>query len=325
MLRIERYNALHKQVWNDFVSVSINGSFLFDRDYMDYHSDRFKDMSLIIFKENEVIAIFPANVSDNKVYSHQGLTYGGLIVSAKINLVSTINMFSEVLKFYSSQGITEIIYKPIPSFYHLKSFYEEEYVLFLTESTLVRRDVSSVIHLVADLKYQERRYRGIKKSLKAGVVVRESATCDEFWDKVLIPNLRERYNLSPVHSVAEMNLLMGRFVNNIKQYNIYIENEIVGGVLLFKNRSCVHSQYIGATGIGKQLNALDLLFDFVIRQSKEEGKEYFSFGISNEKDGLFLNKGLNEWKESFGARSFSNSFYRIETSKYNKLDAVISQ
>ena len=60
-----------------------NSTFLFQRDFMDYHSDRFMDHSLLVFKDEKLIAVLPGNQVDNTVYSHQGLTYGGLIVHKK--------------------------------------------------------------------------------------------------------------------------------------------------------------------------------------------------------------------------------------------------
>jgi hypothetical protein len=325
MIRVEQYQMEHKENWNSFLSTSINGSFLFNRDYLDYHSDRFKDFSLIIYNESEIVGLLPANILENTVYSHQGLTYGGLVVNVKNTLLSTLNIFNEIFKYYKTVGVSEIVYKPIPSFYNLKTFNDDEYLLFLVDAVLIRRDVSSVIDLDVDIKYQDRRYRGIKKSIKAGVIIKESFTCNEFWEKVLIPNLNERYNLKPVHTIDEMNSLMLKFPLNIKQYNIYLQSEIIGGVLLFLNQGCVHAQYIAATVAGKQINALDFLFDRMINQTKENGKRYFSFGMSNENAGLFLNKGLIEWKESFGARSFSNNFYRIDFSKTDKLQSILNQ
>ena len=60
-----------------------NSTFLFHRDFMDYHQDRFDDYSLLIFKKEKLIAVFPANKIDEILYSHQGLSYGGLVFYKK--------------------------------------------------------------------------------------------------------------------------------------------------------------------------------------------------------------------------------------------------
>ena len=47
---------------------------------MDYHNDRFKDHSLMVFKDDKLIALLPANIVDFNLRSHQGLTYGGFLL-----------------------------------------------------------------------------------------------------------------------------------------------------------------------------------------------------------------------------------------------------
>jgi DNA-binding response OmpR family regulator len=46
-LSVERYTASRKREWDTFVSTAKNATFLFFRDYMDYHRDRFTDHSLM--------------------------------------------------------------------------------------------------------------------------------------------------------------------------------------------------------------------------------------------------------------------------------------
>ena len=44
---IVKYNHNMKAEWDAFVKTSKNGTFLFMRDYMEYHNDRFIDYSLL--------------------------------------------------------------------------------------------------------------------------------------------------------------------------------------------------------------------------------------------------------------------------------------
>lgn len=39
--------------------------------------------------------------------------------------------------------------------------------------------------------------------------------------------------------------------------------------------------------------------------------KYFDFGISNENNGRFLNRGLIAQKEGFGARTIVHDFYEL--------------
>ena len=51
MFEIIRYTPDKANEWNKFIAKSKNGTFLFDRNYMDYHSDRFHDYSLLFYRE----------------------------------------------------------------------------------------------------------------------------------------------------------------------------------------------------------------------------------------------------------------------------------
>ena len=41
------------EAWNKLVSESKNGTFLFDRNFMDYHKHKFQDFSLMIYNEKK--------------------------------------------------------------------------------------------------------------------------------------------------------------------------------------------------------------------------------------------------------------------------------
>ncbi len=105
-MKVVPYNISYFEKWNDFVLTSENGNFLFHRNFMEYHQDRFKDASVILLDEKENIkAILPANVNDNTIYSHQGLTYGGLILKERKHIQEIIRYFYYITKYYKEKGI----------------------------------------------------------------------------------------------------------------------------------------------------------------------------------------------------------------------------
>ncbi|HEY4085616.1 MAG TPA: hypothetical protein VGM43_06740 [Bryobacteraceae bacterium] len=84
-MKVETYSPAARAEWNAFVAASRNGTFLFDRAYMEYHADRFPDHSRLIRNgKGELIAIFPASAAGDTVASHGGLTYGGCILSERM-------------------------------------------------------------------------------------------------------------------------------------------------------------------------------------------------------------------------------------------------
>ena len=70
MVSIETYKDSYKADWNDFIDSSKNSTFLFNRNFMDYHSDRFEDFSLMVYDKSELIAILPLNIIKNLSLIH---------------------------------------------------------------------------------------------------------------------------------------------------------------------------------------------------------------------------------------------------------------
>jgi hypothetical protein len=319
---VRQYEAKDYLIWNTFISEAKNATFLFHRDFMEYHKDRFDDFSLMIFQKEKLIAVLPANRVGNEVFSHQGLTYGELIYGDKLKLTSFINAFTAVLKFLLSNKIDKIFIKAIPSIYPTKPSEEIKYVLFLMEAKLIRRDSLSVVDMRQPFKISKGRLEGVKKGIRNNLKIVEESNFELFWNEIMIPNLEKKYHVKPVHSYQEMNLLQTKFPKNIRHFNVYYENKIVAGTTIFESNQVAHAQYISANESKNELGSLDYLYHFLATSVFKE-KAYLDFGISNEYLGKKVNEGLLFWKESFGASTIVQDFYEVETSSYHLLENVL--
>ena len=86
-MKSQVYSSLNINHWNSFIKSSKNGTFMLDRNYMDYHSDRFVDNSLMFYDEDgSLTAVMPASLHENELRSHGGLTYGGIISGRKMTV-----------------------------------------------------------------------------------------------------------------------------------------------------------------------------------------------------------------------------------------------
>lgn len=320
MINVVPYQSSHQAVWNGFLRNAKNSSFLHERAYMEYHADRFNDASVLVFNNDELVALLPANKkTDGTVVSHSGLTFGGLILPKNIRLTDTLQVFRGVMKHWYEREVETIVLKPIPRFYETVSCDDVFYGLFLAKAELIQRNTAITIDNRNPLPYQERRKRAIKKAVKSHVAIKREVDFDGFWNNVLTPNLLSRYGVKPVHSLEEIKLLASRFPENIKQFNAFADEKLLAGVTIYETPTVAHAQYISALDEGRDNGALDLLFDTVIKAYAH--KSFFDFGICNEENGLVLNKGLLEWKEGFGARTFVHDFYELKTKNFALLDA----
>jgi hypothetical protein len=311
MFHFRRYTAADRKLWDEFIRNSKNGTFLFMRDYMDYHQDRFVDCSAIATgPSGQVVALFPANKAEFRLISHGGLSYGGMITDSSMTTTRAIDVFSGWLDYCRTLGINEIIYKTVPTIYHRVPAEEDRYALFRCGAQLYRREVLSVVGLCSAVPFQERRRRGARKAEKHDLAIRESRNLEEFWP-IVRANLESHHNLKPVHTAAEMRLLQDRFPDNIKLFGVFEGSQMCAGSVLYYAGPTIHSQYIASTDRARDIGALDLLFTSLIQEARGQAK-YFDFGNSNEQEGQFLNRGLADFKEGFGARAISQDFYRLK-------------
>jgi hypothetical protein len=321
---VERYSPERKAVWDAFLAAAKNTTFLFHRDYMDYHSDRFADYSLMVFDENRLTALLPANLSSgNRLVSHEGLTYGGLIVPRDVRLSEVLASFHALLCHLQQEGIERLLFKRCPHFYNSLPDDEVAYALFLLEARLCRRDCALVVNLADRLPLSKRRKREIAKATRAGVKLVQDAGFAPFWENVLVPRLAVRYGVKPVHTLDEITLLASRFPDHIKQFSAYCGGEIVAGTTVYETPDVAHSQYIAVSDRGQDVGALDALFAWLM-DDPYRGKRFFSFGICNEKQGRSLNHGLLDWKEGFGGRTFAHDFFEIDTANSLKLEPLLT-
>ena len=289
---------------------------------MDYHQDRFEDFSLMVYRNEKLIALLPAHTLDAVVYSHQGLTYGGLVFKSALKFRDVLKVLHQLLKYLHNQGKMTLELKLLPSIYTKLPNDELSYLMFLTKAELTRRDALSVLNLMHGTKWSKDRLDGKKRGIKNGLVVKEEEHFDAFWNSILIANLEEKHQARPVHTLEEITLLKRRFPEKIRQFNVYKDDMIVAGTTIFETEQVAHSQYISANKDKNVLGSLDFLHAHLI-ETVFKDKAYFDFGISNENQGQYVNEGLQYWKEGFGARTVIQDFYRVETENFKLLETVM--
>lgn len=306
---VQPYNPSMAAEWNAFVARSKNGTFLFDRGYMEYHSDRFTDCSFVARDDvGRLLGLFPATLHGDEIISHGGLTFGGWITDTRMRVRMMFDLMNGLVEQAPAKTIA---YKAIPSIYHRQPADEDLYALTRIGARLIRRDVSAVIWQRDPIGYASLRKRKIKAANEAGLVVRETADYSSY--HAILSDVLVRHDAKPVHSIEELELLHGRFSDNIRLFAAYQGDEMLGGTIVFDNGFVAHTQYLANSAEGRDLGALDLVLSQLVSEIFRD-REYFSFGISTESGGTVLNEGLIAQKEGFGARAVVHDFYEIDTS-----------
>ena len=308
-MELRRYDAADKDRWNRFVAESKNGFFMFDRDYMDYHSDRFVDHSLLFYEGDELCAVLPANEQDGVLYSHQGLTFGGVLSGRSMRAERMLDAFKALTQYLQRETFIKMEHKAIPYIYHSYPAQEDLYALFRHNARISRVDASTAILLATPYSLNKGKKASVAKARRNGVEIRENDSLDEYFS-LLNTRLGERYSKSSTHTAAEMVQLQAAFPENILLYTAHVDGRMVAGVLIYLSSQVLHVQYIGALDEGLRLGANEMILAELMERYRDR-VQYFDFGISNENRGAFLNTGLVAQKEHFGGRTIVHQFYEL--------------
>lgn len=307
-MTIVRYTADRASAWNAFVAASKNGTFLFDRRYMDYHSDRFSDHSLMFYRNDKLYALLPANEKEDTLVSHGGLTYGGLVMGEEATTAHVIELFSDLKDYLREHHFRRVVYKAIPAIYHVLPAEEPLYAMHRVFSyRLLERDVSSTIVFARPVKWKKDRRHGLKLATANGVEVRQSDDYETFWP-ILTDNLRQNHGVSPVHSLQEIRLLQGRFPEQILLFEARKDGQMLGGCVVYVTPQVVHTQYIAATAEGKRLGVVNAIIHHLLSGIFPR-QLFMDFGKSTEAHSDMLNENLIYQKEGFGARAVCYDTY----------------
>lgn len=314
-MQIIRYTADLEEKWNQFLTDSINSTFLFNRNFMDYHSDRFSDHSIVVADENgNWLGLIPGCEIDKDWHSHAGLSYGGLVHHESLSQIKVIAVFERILEYLESCQFCKVTIKLIPDIYTTSQSRSFEYALTYTNFRLYRRDVSTTLYLGNRKKIKKGRKSSIAAAKKMGLFIANSQDLEAFL-QLENENLASKYQTSAVHTHQELELLAERFPDNIKLYTATYDERLVAGGVVFITPKVMHLQYFAANAEGQRLGASDLIIERLLEQCKYQSIDIFDFGISSEKQGKYLNAGLLRYKESFGAVTTINDFYEKEINR----------
>ncbi|MBR3646638.1 MAG: GNAT family N-acetyltransferase [Lachnospiraceae bacterium] len=309
-MTVKKYLDSDKNVWNEFVLNSKNGIFMFNRDFVEYHKDRFTDNSLMFYDEDKLVAVMTASIRDGVLSSHGGLTYGGFITNNEMKQHRMNECFTALKEYASQNGIKEIVYKHIPHIYHKQPAEEDIYSLYYNGAEVLKIEASTVINLQQPLKMPKGRKAQVGRARREGVEIKESNDLEAF---IELENqvLSEHHGTKAVHTADELHLLQNYFPENIKLIAAYYQEKLIAGTVIFIYDNVVHTQYMAANELAREIGALDLTISTLIDKYKDT-KKWLDFGISTEEAGHYLNEGLISQKEGFGGRTNIYQTWRIK-------------
>lgn len=299
ILSIKKYRKDNLTQWNSFIKNSLNGTFLLDRGFMDYHSDRFTDHSLTIFDEEVLICCVPAHGVDRKWLSHRGLTYGGLIFKEQKTYKEMGNILNAITNYLKSNNFNSCEFNLSPPIYD--DNHDEVLETLIRNGFEVTRSFDNMHVLLEDRStVSSKKTAGYRNGTFSELVFETSCDISIFYNEVLVPSLLSRHAAVPVHSLDELKKLQENFCDKISVQAVYLNDKMISGVLFFIKDNIVKSQYAASTLKGFQLRAMDFLYIESMEYFNIAGKKIMDYGTANNPDGSIIS-GLKRFKKELGA------------------------
>lgn len=299
MIETVPYETSLRGAWDSLVDQARNGHFLFRRDYLEYHADRFPDASFLFRENGKWLGLVAGHLwGDEGWASHKGLTFGGLVLSSQSRTPQVREMLNGLHARLRERGRTVVRWKPLPWFHAREPSQEDLYFLFRLRARLVSRTLGTLVE-PRRMRLSPSRLRICERSRREGLRVERRDDWQNFWP-ILERNLGDRHDTRPVHSLDEIRLLASRFPENIQLFGALQDDQWHAGIVVFRTAEVFHVQYSAATDEGRTMHAPNLLALELGQVHAAGSSRWMSFGNSCERGGDWLNDGLLAFKESHG-------------------------
>lgn len=310
MMETVAYSVEHAAEWDDLVGQSPHGTVLHSRRFLDYHGERFRDVSVVFREKSKLIGVLPAAFApsdSSTVVSHPGATYGGVVARpASSHPAHVDEMLDGAASLWRQLGARRVLIRPPPV--HLVESPNDSvtHALWRRGATIVRSDLWNAIPLDAPRSLSKGHTWSLGKARKAHLELHPLANDDEYdeFHAFLAACLADRHQVAPVHSAAELIDLRGRLGESAALYGVRApgERDLVAASWVFRYGSRAwHTQYLASSLAGRDSGAMVFLVHRLLEAAADAGVTWFSFGASSEDAGRQINHGLFAHKAAFGS------------------------
>lgn len=324
-LEIKLYSDEYESSWDRFVLIdSVNGTFLQTRNFLNYHKKGdFIDNSLLFLLGDQIIAVIPAHIISNdgrnELVSHNGSTFGGIIISKSHYNINYLDLiFKKLDDYVISNHIDKIILKQTSWIYNNNQSELLDYYFYLNNYECQKElgyyiDYDNYNNDIIS-NFSSSRRRDYKYSLKNNFLFRELVDNEisNFYD--VLCNNYQKFNKTPYHSLEQLiEFKEKRLSKNVKFYGVFKNDELIASSMVFVfNNQLFYTQYIATIQSETNTFVDNFLYTKLIEQAKNDGYKYLSFGTSTFNNGKILNRSLAQFKAGFGTSEYVNRTYAKE-------------
>jgi len=312
-IRIEPLGAQNEKEWDALVGVAHNGHLMARSGFFRYHADRFEDASLFLRRGNRPLGVLPANRDGDVLWSHQGVSFGGLILHPRTHFAHVEAAVAALVGHLRTAGIKRLMYRPAPHTYH--NFPREEDVFFLEQAGARRVDTKlhSMVICGEPSALRARTWsHTVRRGEEAGAVVRAGGDADLAPVWALVEQALERHGQQAVHSLQDIALLRARFPQGVAIALAESgRGELLAGQILFRWGRALTLLYVGDTAQGRELHAGTLVQDHLLNAPENAGF-WFDLGQWCDAGSRLGSEPLLRFKEAAGGRLIQRHTWQLD-------------
>jgi len=329
MITIKKYNKKHAKKWDSFVTTSNNGTIFQTQKFLAYHINRqFNDCSLMIENNEKIIAVLPGVKKTSAglatFYSHPGSSYGGFVIKSGLPFKIINEIIESVDIYLIKKKFNSIFLINSPSIYWQSENHALDYLLQWNKYQIKEIYISHAVnigacHNVGNLLSKRKKRYILNDSKLKNFMFKKTGDENEISQfYILLKDAKKKFSTTPTHSLEELIKLKHLFPNSIDIYISILDNDIVGGCVIFhttRKTSLVFYNIINPKIQNSQLSVLQLYNSMII--CKKRGAVVVDFGVSHnpEQDNPLEPKlSLIQFKEQFGAQGIIRLAYKKDYS-----------
>jgi hypothetical protein len=287
--------------WNALVRTASNGHIMALWEFFHYHESRFQNVPLVFRRGGRWLGVLPANrTTEDTLWSHQGVSFGGLIIARRTRLADVIEMWAQLRLFMQREGLRRLCYRPAPHPYHLAPREDDLYSLTQAGATIVDTKLHAMVR--CHMKTPPRREwdRHVRRAATAGITVGVGRDIRAFWPHALA--VLQKHGREPVHALEDILLLQGRLPDDLLLLNAASPaGDFLAGVLVLVSPAAITVLYLGETEEGRHFGAGRLLYNHFITAPEFSGR-WLDMGQWADTETRAELDSLLSFKESAGAR-----------------------
>lgn len=333
-MRIIPYSGSYRETWDTFLNSTRNGTFLLSRAFLDYHADYFADCSVLVYAEEAMVdnsddvlgtdgllALLPASwdEKERKVYTHQSLFYGGLLMEKNVQLQDVLEITQAIFTYYANYLQAEqMIYAPLPYIYNELPSGDELFSLFQAGAKLTNRRVSMVVPLKEYYRMSTLKNSIARRAVGKGMYISRMLVEDETDQEQYVGMLQDEHSVlslastSRIRTAEQIRDVISLYPRFIRYYTVKDEEGVQAGCMILVTERVAYMQQLVCSEYGLQNGAVELLLKH-LTDTKVGGVKYLDLGSSYVENSL--SKMLLNIKENFGSKSVCYDTYTLNLDK----------